>query len=246
MAEAEKCATCSSTAAFFCLCAKLPFCGGSCFVDHLTTSNSSIHSTLPVSKTAVFETTISSLDITYRDAVTETLALLIHNQINSITAFAEDSSDKVRSKGEELLSTIIRLRDEKSEELRTACTAAQDALRILMDDIEGPSPGSERRGLILADNIILRKLPLADLKLVNLSFKCSDPEFLKDFISTSISFPSNDVKEMVFDYEAQRKEQELKDIEEAKRQEQDKPIAEEPRKLEVEEAGEEEGFDLFG
>jgi hypothetical protein len=130
---------------------------------------------------------------------------VISSQASQLDLYAAELSAKIRTRGEDAIALINRLRDEKSEALKTAVEAAQAELTGLLESLENPSREGKSRGSIMIDNISRKRLALDHLKLASYSFKQieAEPGMLK-IATASISFPSHQLRLLQSDIEERK------------------------------------------
>jgi hypothetical protein len=165
---------------------------------------------------SVLDSGLTEEDIIRRNAIASTISHKVKEQSIQLDGFAEETSAKIRTRGEELINYVNKLREEKSEALRVACEAAQAELQKLLSDLEGATPeGEVNRGHIMMDNILARNLRINDIKLAEYSYTETDvTETLTNFATATVAFPSDELHELRLDEEAkQRAEEEQKRVE---------------------------------
>jgi hypothetical protein len=130
---------------------------------------------------------------------------VISSQVSRLDLYAAEISAKIRTRGEDAIALINRLRDEKSEALRTAVEAAQAELTGLLESLEPTSTAGKSRGAIMIDNVLRKRLALDQLKLASYTFAQSDylPDQLK-IATVSISFPSHQLRRLLSGIEEQK------------------------------------------
>mmetsp|Transcript_13071 Transcript_13071/g.24436 ORF Transcript_13071/g.24436 Transcript_13071/m.24436 type:complete len:385 (+) Transcript_13071:1465-2619(+) len=212
MARGGNCSNCGNEAAFICLCAEVLLCAGMCLANHIIENPGTVHSTIPVSMSDVLTSGLTEEDIIRRNAIASTISHKVREQSSQLDTFAEETSAKIRTRGEELINYVNKLREEKAEALRTACEAAQAELQKLLSDLEGHTPeGEVNRGHIMMDNVLARNLRINDIKLAEYSYTEVDvKDTLANFVTATAAFPSDELHELRLDEEAKQREEEEK------------------------------------
>lgn len=212
MVRGGNCSNCGSEASFICLCGEVPLCAGMCLASHIIDNPGSVHSTIPISMSDVLSSGLTEEDIIRRNAIASTISHKVREQSLALDTFAEETSAKIRSRGEELINYVNKIREEKSEALRTACDGAQAELQKLLSDLEGATPeGEANRGHIMMDNILARNLRINDIKLAEYSYTEVDvKDTLANFVTATAVFPSDELHELRLDEDAKRREEEEK------------------------------------
>jgi hypothetical protein len=155
----------------------------------------------------VLDSGLSEEDIIRRNSIASIISKKIKEQSSQLDSFAEETSEKIRTKGEQLINFINRQREDKTEALRLACEAAETDLQRLLDDLEGATPeGEVNRGSIMIDNILERNLRINDLKPAEFSYTEEDvSDALKQFATVTVAFPSDELHELRLDDQARKR-----------------------------------------